>query len=360
MTESHSHTVLNVDDNEPGRYAKTRILQRAGYHVLQAATGAQALEVVKELRPELVLLDVKLPDINGFEVCRKIKNNRSSAQTMVLQVSASRVTSADRIRGLEIGADAYLTEPIEPEELLATTRALLRLYDREQENRRLLAQLAESEAQFRASFEVTSAGMCQAEPFTGHLFRVNERFCQMLGYDEEELVGRAFSDFLYSEERAKNFADFLRLARGEITDYRAEKRYLRKNGEILWADVTVNLIRDANDAPLRTLAVVLDITQRKQAEQERSRLAAIVDSSEDAIISADLTGIITSWNRGAEKLYGYSAAETIGQPVSILIPTDDAEELKILQRVAGGEAIEHYDTVRRRKDGTHVNVSLTI
>src|ERR671919_2024594 len=307
MTESHPHTVLNVDDNEPGRYAKTRILQRAGYHVLQAATGAQALEVVKELRPELVLLDVKLPDINGFEVCRKIKNNRSSAQTMVLQVSASRVTPADRIQGLQIGADAYLTEPIEPEELLATTRALLRLYDRERENRRLLGELAESEAQFRASFEVTSAGMCQADPFTGRLFRVNERFCEMLGYDKDELVGRVFADFLHPEERGQNFADFLRLARGEITDYRAEKRYIRKDGEVLWADVTVNLFHDANGAPLRTLAVVLDITRRKQAEQERARLAAIVDSSEDAIIGTDLNGIITVWIGGAEKLNGIGA-----------------------------------------------------
>ena len=360
MADSYPHTILNVDDNEPGRYAKTRILQRAGYHVLQAATGAQALEIVREFRPELVLLDVKLPDINGFEVCRKIKNNRSSAQTMVLQVSASRVTPADRIQGLQIGADAYLTEPIEPEELLATTRALLRLYDRERENRRLLAELAESEAQFRASFEVTSAGMCQADPLTGHLFRVNERFCQMLGYDEEELVGRAFSDFLYPEERARNLADFLRLARGEITDYRAEKRYVRKSGEILWTDVTVNLIRDRNGAPLRTLAVVLDITQRKQAEQERARLAAIVESSEDAIISTDLAGLIISWNRGAEKLYGYSAAEIIGQPASILIATSGDEELKIRQRIANGEAIDHYDAVQRRKDGTHVNVALTI
>jgi PAS domain S-box-containing protein len=360
MSEPRSHTILNVDDNEPGRYAKTRILQRAGYHVLQAATGAQALEIVKDLRPELVLLDVKLPDINGFDVCRRIKNNRSSAQTMVLQVSASRVTPADRIQGLEIGADAYLTEPIEPEELLATTRALLRLYDRERDNRRLLVELAESEAQFRASFEVTSAGMCQADPFTGRFLRVNARLCEMLGYAEDELVGRVFSDFLHPEEREQNFADFLRLARGEITDYRAEKRYICKNGEVLWADVTVNLVHDANGAPLRTLAVVLDITRRKQAEQERSRLAAIVDSSEDAIIGVDLNGIITSWNRGAEKLYGYSAAEIVGQTISIVIPADNDNELGMLQRVAEGGAIEHYDTVRRRKDGTYVNVSLTI
>src|SRR5918992_1723368 len=188
MTQPQSHTILNVDDNEPGRYAKTRILQRAGYQVLQASTGTQALKIVKELRPHLVLLDVKLPDINGLEVCRQIKSDPSSAAIMVLQVSASRISAADRVQGLEIGADAYLAEPIEPEELLATTRPLLRLHDRERENRQLLADLRQSEAQFRASFEVTSAGMWQSDPFTGRLLKVNRRFCEMLGYDEAELV----------------------------------------------------------------------------------------------------------------------------------------------------------------------------
>src|SRR6266498_3044286 len=106
MTEPHPHTILNVDDNEAGRYAKTRILQRAGYQVLQAGTGAAALRIVSELQPELVLLDVKLPDINGLEVCRQIKSGQTSADIMVLQISASRVTTADRVQGLEIGADA--------------------------------------------------------------------------------------------------------------------------------------------------------------------------------------------------------------------------------------------------------------
>jgi PAS domain S-box-containing protein len=360
MTEPHPHTILNVDDNEAGRYAKTRILQRAGYHVLQAATGAAALRIVKELRPELIVLDVKLPDMSGLEVCRKIKSDQSSADAMVLEVSASQVTPADRVQGLEIGADAYLTEPIEPEELLATTRALLRLYDRETENRRLLAELRESEAQFRASFEGTSAGMCQADPITGRLLRVNRRFCDMLGYDEAELLGRCFSEFTHPEEREQNLANFLGLARREMIECRAEKRYIRKNGEFLWADVTVNLIRDVHDQPLRTLAVVLDITERKRMEQERARLAAIVDSSEDAILSVDLDDIITSWNHGAEKLYGYGAVEIVGQPVSVLIPAHDHEELAILQRVAQGESTDHYETVRRRKDGTDIDVALTI
>ncbi len=104
-----------------------------------------------------------------------------------------------------------------------------------------------------------------------------------------------------------------------------------------------------------------DITEQRQLEKSRSTLAAIVESSEDAIISKDLDGVITSWNRGAERLYGYTAEEAIGQPITMLIPTDlKNEESVILERIRQGETIAHYETVRCRKDRTPVEVSLTI
>jgi signal transduction histidine kinase len=119
--------ILNVDDNDGARYAKTRMLMRAGFDVIEAATGNMALEQVRERNPDLVLLDVKLPDINGLEVCRRIKRDPLTATTLVLQTSAAAVHTVDKVRALEGGADSYLTEPIEPAELIANVRALLRL-----------------------------------------------------------------------------------------------------------------------------------------------------------------------------------------------------------------------------------------
>lgn len=116
-----------------------------------------------------------LPDINGLELCRRIKSDGATAHIMVLQASASRVSTEDRLAGLEIGADGYLTEPFEPEELTTTVKTLLRLYEREQQNRRLLVELRESEAQFRAFFENSTVAMSQAEPVTGKLLCVNQR-----------------------------------------------------------------------------------------------------------------------------------------------------------------------------------------
>jgi signal transduction histidine kinase len=139
--------ILNVDDDVASRYAKSRILKRAGYEVIEAGTGTDALRLVKDAQPHLVLLDVRLPDINGMDVCRRIKHDPVSSHIMVLQISASHITTPDRILGLECGADTYLTEPVEGNELLATVQALLRLYKREEENRQLLAQLREADRQ---------------------------------------------------------------------------------------------------------------------------------------------------------------------------------------------------------------------
>jgi two-component system, sensor histidine kinase len=140
-------TILNVDDDEAGRYAKGRILQRVGYHVIEASTGTDALRIARQEKPQLILLDVMLPDINGLEVCRILKNDPATAHIMILQVSATHVTEADRIQGLEGGADGYLTEPMEAEELQAIVKALLRLYNREEDNRELLNQLRDADRQ---------------------------------------------------------------------------------------------------------------------------------------------------------------------------------------------------------------------
>ncbi len=118
---------------------------------------------------------------------------------------------------------------------------------------------------------------------------------------------------------------------------------------------------DADGTFIGAVNVLVDITDRKQAEMAAQRLAAIVESSDDAILSKDLNGVISSWNSGAERLFGYVAEEVIGEPITILIPKDRwEEEPAILARIRAGERIDHYETVRRRKDGSLVEISLTV
>jgi len=118
---------------------------------------------------------------------------------------------------------------------------------------------------------------------------------------------------------------------------------------------------DASSRMVGAVNLLVDITDRKRAEGAAQQLASIVESSDDAIISKDLNGIIMSWNDGAERLFGYSAKEAVGKPVTILIPSDLVdEEPRILERIRRGERVHHYDTLRRRKDGSLVNISLTV
>ena len=118
--------ILVVDDNDTGLYVKTRILRSAGFEVVQARTGHDALRLVEELKPRLVLLDVQLPDVDGWEICRRIKADPQTASVLVLQLSATFVAGEDTVKALEGGADGCLTEPVEATVLVATVRALLR------------------------------------------------------------------------------------------------------------------------------------------------------------------------------------------------------------------------------------------
>jgi two-component system sensor histidine kinase/response regulator len=128
--------ILNVDDYLPARYARTKVLQQAGFHVVEASTGKEALELIAEHSPVLILLDVNLPDMSGFEVCQRIKKDPRTTATPVLHISASSVQTYQQVHGLNTGADSYLVEPVDPGVLIATVKAFLRAREAEEGLRR--------------------------------------------------------------------------------------------------------------------------------------------------------------------------------------------------------------------------------
>jgi PAS domain S-box-containing protein len=211
---------------------------------------------------------------------------------------------------------------------------------------------------FRDVFNASPIGIA-VETLEGRPFFVNPAFCSMLGFSEEELRHKHCVDFSPPEDAQKDWALFQQLKAGSIDQYQLEKRYFRKDGSLVWGRLSIFLLK-SHPSPL-VIAMVEDITDKQRAEEAWSRHAAIVESSEDAIASGTLDGIIVSWNTGAQKIYGYTEAEAVGKPISMLDPPElPYEENKILETLKSGDRIEHFETVRVTKTGRRINVSLTI
>jgi PAS domain S-box-containing protein len=256
---TNSPLILNVDDNDGARYAKTRILQSAGFEVREATNGTDALAAVKHDDISLVLLDVKLPDINGIEVCRRIKADPGSAMVLVLQTSAALTGRADKIRGLEGGADNYLAAPIEADELIANVNALLRM-------RRTQSALRDSEERFRQLtdniedvFWMFSVPACALE-------YVSQAYPAIWGRSVESLERepRSWLDAVHPDDRA--YVEGLWRGVQEHPHYEAEFRIVLKDGALRWVRDRLFPVRDGRDEVYRVARVTSDITRRKEME----------------------------------------------------------------------------------------------
>jgi PAS domain S-box-containing protein len=218
-----------------------------------------------------------------------------------------------------------------------------------------------AEERFRLMVESAPCGMLMINR-EGRIVLVNALTEKMFGHNRSELLGQPVQLLVpdrFRAEHATSCADFFANPTTRVMG--------------AWREVC-GRHRDGSEFPLETrftpiemaegpfvLSAVVDISERKRAEEMRSRLAAIVESSEDAIFSKDLDGIILTWNRGAERIYGYSAAEAVGRSFSLLVPPERAAETSAIpEQLKRGERLENYETVRLRKDGTRIEVALNI
>src|ERR1700756_5667422 len=211
---------------------------------------------------------------------------------------------------------------------------------------------------FRDVFNASPIGIV-VENLEGQPLFVNPAFCSMLGFSEEELRGMHCVQFSPPDDAEKDWVLFQQLRAGSIDHYQLEKRYFRRDGSLVWGRLSLSLLNH-RPSPL-VLAMVEDITDKKTAEEGRFRHAAIVESSEDAIASGTLDGIIVTWNAGAQRMYGYTETEAVGKPITIILPPElRDEENKILETARSGGHISQFETVRVAKTGKRINVSLTI
>jgi len=262
--------VLNVDDNDASLYAKTRVLRHAGFEVIEANRGKSVLPLVATHQPDLVLLDVNLPDGSGYDVCRAIKSHPEHASTIVVQISASFVDRADRLRGFQAGADSYFTEPMESDELIANVTALLRI-------RRMERDLRLSAIEWQKTFAAVHDGVAIVQE-TGIISQCNPAFDRLTG---EAGVGRGIDAVLFPDASGSlqsRLSEASATRTGTAMDLQLRGRSLR---------LSVDPVLDPMGQVTHFACILSDITSEREIANLNEQLRRTVESLKRAKQIAD-------------------------------------------------------------------------
>ena len=237
---------------------------------------------------------------------------------------------------------------------------ILAIYQDISRRKQIEAELTQSENRFRTAFEEAPHGMCLAD-LDGHFLQANSALCRMLGYSRQELLAGAWQNVTHPDDLEPSRQAAVALRQGVDTTYEFDKRYLNKQGKIVWVHLKISLVRNDRGEPSHYITHIEDISERKRADETRAFLASLVESSQDAIVGMNSEGIVMSWNRGAKELYGYSSEEMIGNSIARVIPRDCEEQSpQILERTRRGHSISTHETYCIRKDGKRVDISLSL
>ncbi|MBD1911620.1 MULTISPECIES: PAS domain S-box protein [unclassified Leptolyngbya] len=227
------------------------------------------------------------------------------------------------------------------------------------ERQKTLLSLQESEQRYATLAASVPVGIFRTDA-EGNCIYVNQRCCEITGLLPGCSLDFSWHRGIHPDDREKVVTEAAR-AFQESRSFLMEYRFLHPDGTVRWVLVQMEAEQDTSGHITGYVGSLTDISDRKQNEETARLLAAVVESSDDAIITKTLDGIITSWNAGAERLFGYTRAEAVGQPISMLFPLKPQdEEPSISERLQRGERIEHFETVRIHKDGNPVEVSITV
>ena len=332
-------TIINIDDNETNRYVRSRILRHAGYHVIEGAMGQQALDLAASEQPDLMLLDINLPDINGIEVCRRIKE-KNLASVLILAISAFSIQAGDRVVALEHGADGYLIDPVEPEELLASVKALLRLRKTEEA-------LHESDIRTRTLLDASQDEILLLST-DGRVLAINKAAERRLARRTQgaDPVG-IHLDRLLPEDQVEERMRLVRQVASTATIAHCEVPIRSRWFEFWFYPVL------QPDKPVSEVAVYArEITEQRKHLAELSKLFQAIQQSPMSVVITDRNGVIEYVNPEFTKVTGYTMEEAVGQNPRLLKSGHTPPEFyaELWNTIIGGGAWRG-ELLNRRKNG---------
>jgi len=335
----HPARILIVDDERHNRELLEVMLSPEGFHLLTAASGADALAMVAQQAPDLILLDIMMPGMDGYQVAGKIKDNLATKNIPIIMVTALDDRNA-RMLGLSAGAEDLLTKPVDRAELCMRVRNLLRLkaygeyYDKysqmlEREVGSRTADLVESERLYRSTFDAAPVGIVHVG-LDGQWLRVNQRLCDLLGYSREELQSLTVQELIQPEEVAGEAESFRRMAAGTLDRHVIdEKRYRRRDGGFMWARVNMSVHRDAENQSQHFISVIEDITERRTLE------AQVRQANKMDAIGRLASGVAHDFNNLLTVILGFAELMTADRAMANHHGKDLGEIIKAAQRATG-------------------------
>lgn len=342
--------ILIVDDTPTNLDMLLDFLEAAGFKVVVAEDGERALGLAEYAPPDLILLDILMPGIDGFETCRRLKANPATQEIPIIFLTAVS-DNVDKVKGLNLGAVDYITKPLNHEEVLARVNTHVRLQNLtkrlieqnerlekeiqqrqqvEEEREQAFKALQRSEARFRRLIESNVIGVVFSMT-DGTITDANDAFLHIVGYNRTDLkAGRLNWQTITPPE----YAHLNQAALAELTSSGAfsafEKEYLRKDGRRIPVMIGGALLNETQQA---VVSFVLDLTQHKQAEDTIREQAALLNITTDAILVRGLDNKIQYWNKGAEQVYGWTMEEVMNQDAHrLLYRLNLLEQLKTAQR----------------------------
>jgi PAS domain S-box-containing protein len=354
--------ILLVDDDARVRRVISSMLSRhSGWEICgEAADGQQSVDLARVTNPDVVLMDVSMPGMNGLDATRILRREIPRIDVILVSQNDPKVISH---QAANVGARAYCSKSDLARNLVPIIERTLE--DRFTQRTDMASHSFERGPSDQASSLLaaivdSSDDVIISKNLDGVITSWNPAAQRVLGYSAREAIGSHITLIIPKDRLPEEQNIIARIRRGERLEHFDTVRQ-RKDGTLIDLSLTISPVKDSSGRIVGASKVAREITDRKRAERSTALLAAIVDSSDDAIVSKTLDGIITSWNKSAERMFGYRPEEVIGKHITLIIPRDRwDEETSIIERLRRGERIEHFQTVRRRKDGQLVDVSLTI